>query len=235
MQIVSGCCNTSWLLLSSLMNCFEVGDLGLIFMYLTLPSDFVQHWWWCYPYFQTHAVHCGFVESVHDFAVQGGAIMSFVGYFLLDKHFGSSIGERNSSSTTNTGILILLLTNSVSMFVLVQECLSTDMLVVVSFVVQDWHCDGEERQTHRMGNNTSLLELPTGQTCVARSAEHLACEHFTALWLHASASILKHLNHISVRITSVSSSTESWEHWIDQTTASCWCYFFTGYLYVMSL
>jgi hypothetical protein len=54
---------------------------------------------------------------VHDFAVQGGAIMSFVGYFLLDKHFGSSIWERSSSTTPNTGILILLLTNSVSMFV----------------------------------------------------------------------------------------------------------------------
>ncbi len=117
MQIVSGCCNTTWLLLSSLINCFEVGDLGLIFMYLTLPSDFVQHWWWCYPYFQTHAVHCGFVESVHHFAVQGGAIMSFVGYLLLDKHFGSSIWEHNSSSTPNTGSLILLLTNPVSMFV----------------------------------------------------------------------------------------------------------------------
>jgi hypothetical protein len=72
---------------------------------------------------------CGFVESVHDFAVQGGAIMSFVGYFLLDKHFGSSIWERSSSTTPNT--------------------------------VQDWHCDGEERQTHRMRNNTSLLEFPT--------------------------------------------------------------------------
>lgn len=57
------------------------------------------------------------------------AIMSFVGYFLLDKHFGSSIWEHNSSSTMNTG--------------------------------QDWHCDGEERQTHRMINNRSLLELPT--------------------------------------------------------------------------
>jgi hypothetical protein len=51
-------------------------------------------------------MHCGFVESVHDFAVQGGAIMSFVGYFPLDKHFGSSIWERNSSSTTDTGLTL---------------------------------------------------------------------------------------------------------------------------------
>jgi hypothetical protein len=43
--------------------------------------------------------------------------MSFVGYLLLDKHFGSSIWEHNSSSTPNTGSLILLLTNPVSMFV----------------------------------------------------------------------------------------------------------------------
>jgi hypothetical protein len=43
-------------LLSSLMTCFEVGDLGLIFMDLTLPSDFVQHRWCCYPYFQSHGL-----------------------------------------------------------------------------------------------------------------------------------------------------------------------------------
>ncbi len=91
------------------------------------------------------------------------------------------------------------------------------MLVVVSFVVQDWHCDGEERQTQNgkqhksIGTPNWVWHSTTGQTHVARSAEHLACEHFTALWLHASASILKYLNRISVRITSVSSSTESWE------------------------
>jgi hypothetical protein len=62
-------------------------------------------------------MHCGFVESVHDFGVQGGAIMCFVGYFLLDKHFRSSIWECNSSTTINTGILVLLLINAVSMYV----------------------------------------------------------------------------------------------------------------------
>jgi hypothetical protein len=62
-------------------------------------------------------MYCGFVESVHDFAVQGGAILYFVGYFLLDKHFRSSIWEHNSSTTINTGILILLLINAVSMHV----------------------------------------------------------------------------------------------------------------------
>jgi hypothetical protein len=32
-------------------------------------------------------MHCGFVERVHDFAVQGGAITSFVGCCMLNKHF----------------------------------------------------------------------------------------------------------------------------------------------------
>jgi hypothetical protein len=59
----------------------------------------------------------GFVKRVHDFAVQGGAITSFVGYCMLNKHFRYSIWDHNSSVTTNAGILILLLTNLVSMFV----------------------------------------------------------------------------------------------------------------------
>ncbi len=47
----------------------------------------------------------------------------------------------------------------------------------------------------------------TGHTHVAGLEEQpspcLACEHFTALWLQASASIPKHRNHILVRMTSV--------------------------------
>jgi hypothetical protein len=43
--------------------------------------------------------------------------MSFVGYCMLNKHFRYSIWDRNSSVTTNAGILILLLTNLVSVFV----------------------------------------------------------------------------------------------------------------------
>ncbi|CAM6060304.1 unnamed protein product [Sphagnum tenellum] len=42
--------------------------------------------------------------NVHDFSVQGGAILYFVGYILLDKDLRSSIWERNSSTTINTGI-----------------------------------------------------------------------------------------------------------------------------------
>jgi hypothetical protein len=43
---------------------------------------------------------------------------------------------------------------------LAQESLARDMLVGVLFgLVQDLHRDGEGGQTHRMGNNTSLLEL----------------------------------------------------------------------------
>jgi hypothetical protein len=45
---------------------------------------------------------------------------------------------------------------------LAEESVASDMLVGVLFgLVQDLHCDGEGGQTHRMGNNTSLLELPT--------------------------------------------------------------------------
>jgi hypothetical protein len=47
---------------------------------------------------------------VHDFAVQGGAITSFVGCCMLNKHFRYSIRDHNSTVTTNAGILILLLT-----------------------------------------------------------------------------------------------------------------------------